>query len=120
MDSRVLLIIGALVAGCFARSCYNCVDCERDENMKIDCTIISSSDSCYATYDKSNDRVSKSCGADELDQYNFKNGCTKRNGATICRCRSDYCNTDSLISSSPNFAASFALVLFGLLVANLF
>ncbi|XP_067948304.1 uncharacterized protein [Watersipora subatra] len=121
MDLKLtIVIIGMLAAGSWAISCYNCADCATQDAIKIDCSIVGNSDSCYATYLESTGLVSKSCGVAELDDYNLKTGCTKKNGAKLCRCKTNYCNTDALISGSPAISVCSSLILLMLAAIRFF
>ncbi|XP_067949180.1 uncharacterized protein [Watersipora subatra] len=120
MDLKLtVVIIGMLAARSWAISCYNCGDCAKQQAVKAHCSIVGNSDSCYATYVESTGIVSKSCGTAELDQYNIKTGCIESGGVKACRCKTDYCNTDALISSSPAISVSFSLFLFMLAAVRL-
>ncbi|XP_067949084.1 uncharacterized protein [Watersipora subatra] len=103
MDLKnILMLVGMMLGGSYAISCYNCGNCDNDVNVRFDCSTLFDTDSCYITYVESTDTVSKSCGIEELDELNFIDGCIEAYGSVICRCRTNYCNTNDLIASYHN------------------
>ncbi|XP_067942682.1 CD59 glycoprotein-like [Watersipora subatra] len=120
MDLRIILLVSVMLVGrSYAISCYSCSPCGTTSNEKVDCSSYFSSDSCYVA--KQAGTVSMSCGMDLLDSTRLSNGCHSANGITVCRCKTDYCNTQELLDSSgKGVAASFFVTLVALLFPKFF
>ncbi|XP_067949292.1 uncharacterized protein [Watersipora subatra] len=121
MDLKLTItIFGMLAAGNWAISCYKCDDCTTQEAVTTDCSSEGTSDSCYAVRNELTDTVKKSCETADLDRYNVKTGCIKIPGTKVCRCKTDYCNTDALISGSPATSVRSSLILLMLAAIGFF
>ncbi|XP_067940878.1 uncharacterized protein [Watersipora subatra] len=95
----ILFVSGLLVGVSQAIECYNCADCNDEEDVAYDCAILNA-DSCFLSKELSSGEVSKSCGVEGFNLFSVSEGCRQEGDVIFCRCFTDLCNTRDLLPAS--------------------